>query len=87
MQLGVLGASLVKRNSVAKPLIVLILTISLLFQTVVPAKACGPETIDPIFVFEHSPDLPFDEFVKGNIGILQHGFAQKVRNSTDEVGG
>jgi len=62
----------------SKPLIVLVLTIALLFQTMVPVKACGPETIDPIFVFDHSPDLPFDEFVKGNIGVLQQTFGRKT---------
>ena len=40
--------------------------------------ACGPETIDPIFVFTHSPDLPFDEFTKGKIGILQSSFGRKT---------
>jgi len=62
----------------AKTLTVLILTIALLFHTTVPSKACGPETMDPIFVFEHSPDLPFDEFVKGNIGVLQQTFGRKT---------
>jgi hypothetical protein len=59
-------------------LVALFLTMALLFQTVVPSKACGPETIDPIFVFEHSPDLPFDEFVKGNMGVLQQSFGRKT---------
>ena len=27
-----------------------------------PARACGPFTIDPIFVFRESPDLPLDDF-------------------------
>jgi hypothetical protein len=59
-------------------LIVLILTIALIFQTAIPARACGPETIEPIFVFEHSPDLPFDDFVKGNLGVLQQTFGRKT---------
>src|ERR1043166_4930973 len=63
---------------VSKTLIVFTLAIALLSQTVVPAKACGPETLDPIFVFEHSPDLPFDEFVKGNMGVLRQTFGRKT---------
>jgi len=62
----------------AYKLINLVLTMALLFQTMVPVKACGPETMDPIFVFENSPDLPFDEFVKGNIGVLQQTFGRKT---------
>src|SRR5262249_29380708 len=30
------------------------------------------------FVFTHSPDLPFDEFAKGKIGILQPTFGRKT---------
>ena len=40
--------------------------------------ACGPETIDPIFVFTDSPDLPFEEFAKGKIGILRSTFGRKT---------
>ena len=43
-----------------------------------PAMACGPFTIDPIFVFRESPDLPFDDFTKGRIGIVRPGFGRKT---------
>ena len=59
-------------------LIALILTLVLFAQTSLPAKACGPETIDPIFVFSNSPDLPFEEFAKGKVGILQSTFGRKT---------
>jgi len=43
-----------------------------------PAKACGPLTIDPVFVFHHSPDLPFEQYVGGKIGIIQPSFGRKT---------
>ena len=43
-----------------------------------PARACGPFTIDPIFVFRESPDLPFEDFTKGRIGIVRPGFGRKT---------
>lgn len=58
--------------------IVLGLWFSLLLQLAPPARACGPFTIDPIFVFHESPDLPFHEFTKGKIGIVQPTFGRKT---------
>jgi len=55
-----------------------ILTLSFFIHTVIPANACGPETLDPIFVFTNSPDIPFAEFVKGKIGILQSSLGRKT---------
>src|SRR5258708_12155538 len=43
-----------------------------------PAKACGPESLEPIFVFQESPDIPFEEFTRGKIGIVQPGFGRKT---------
>ena len=54
------------------------LVLALLTQLTPPARACGPETIEPIFVFMGSPDIPFDEFTKGKIGILQSTFGRKT---------
>ena len=67
-----------QRKHREKPIIALLLTAFLLFQATPPAKACGPETIEPIFVFTGSPDIPFDEFTKGKIGILQSTFGRKT---------
>ena len=43
-----------------------------------PARACGPESIDPIFVFKTSPDLPFAEYAQGNLGIVRPSFGRKT---------
>ena len=61
----------------ARPLVSLCLSLIFLFQPV-PALACGPETVEPIFVFSTSPDLPFDEFTRGKIGIVQPTFGRKT---------
>jgi hypothetical protein len=42
------------------------------------SSACGPSSIEPIFVFSESPDLPFLEFTKGKIGIVQPTFGRKT---------
>jgi hypothetical protein len=42
------------------------------------ARACGPESIDPIFVFDTSPDLPFAEYARGNLGIVRPSFGRKT---------
>ena len=54
------------------------LLLSLALQLAPPAIACGPFSIDPIFVFHESPDLPFQEFTKGKIGIVQPTFGRKT---------
>lgn len=43
-----------------------------------PARACGPSSIDPIYVFTEGPDLPFEPFVNGKIGIVQSTFGRKT---------
>ena len=43
-----------------------------------PVHACGPVYTMPLFVFETSPDLPFAEFTKGKIGIVQPTFGRKT---------
>jgi TolA-binding protein len=54
------------------------LCLVLLLNTSLPGKACGPEPLVPIFVFKESPDLPFEDFVSGNIGIVRPGFGRKT---------
>ena len=56
----------------------LLLTFALLLQVAPLGKACGPETLQPIFVFENSPDPPFKEFTEGKIGIVQPSFGRKT---------
>src|SRR5499427_4601143 len=58
--------------------IALVLLFSLATQLGPPAKACGPLSIDPVFVFHHSPDLPFEQYTKGKIGIVQPTFGRKT---------
>lgn len=42
------------------------------------SMGCGPSFIAPIFVFKGSPDLPFNEFVNGKIGIVKPSFGRKT---------
>jgi len=58
--------------------IALVLLFCLATQLGPPAKACGPLSIDPVFVFHHSPDLPFEQYTKGKIGIVQPTFGRKT---------
>lgn len=62
----------------SRSFVVAILIFSFASQTAIPVKACGPETLDPIFIFTNSPDIPFAEFVKGKIGILQASLGRKT---------
>ena len=52
-------------KSVIRKTIVLVL-LGAFANLIPPARACGPESIDPIFVFKTSPDLPFTEYARGN---------------------
>jgi hypothetical protein len=58
--------------------IALSLLICIVTQLAPPARACGPFSIDPVFVFHHSPDLPFEQYTKGKIGIVQPTFGRKT---------
>lgn len=49
------------------------------FANFVPlTRACGPESIEPIFVFNTSPDLPFADYARGNLGIVRPSFGRKT---------
>jgi hypothetical protein len=50
----------------------------LLLNSTTPVRACGPFFTEPIFVFENSPDLPFEEFTNGKIGIVLPTFGRKT---------
>lgn len=56
----------------------LLLSLTALFSFAPLAEACGPSSIQPIFVFKNSPDLPFQEYARGRIGIVQSGFGRKT---------
>ena len=50
-----------------------------LLATLTPqVKACGPDHLRPIFVFETSPDRPLTEYVYGKVGILRPSFGRKT---------
>jgi len=59
-----------------------ILTSVLLFALIVNpnsvSRGCGPSYLKPIFAFESSPDLPFQEFAAGKIGIVKPSFGRKT---------
>jgi len=50
----------------------------MLLNSVPVVRACGPSYKEPIFVFKESPDLPFDEFTQGKIGILRPIMGRKT---------
>jgi hypothetical protein len=62
----------------SRRMLALLLSVAALTQFVRPAYACGPESIEPIFVFKNSPDPPFHEFTRGKIGILKPTFGRKT---------
>src|SRR2546421_1690364 len=58
--------------------IIALVLLATLAHLVPVARACGPFSIDPIFVFHESPDLPFHQFTQGKIGIVQPTFGRKT---------
>ncbi|HSS19075.1 MAG TPA: hypothetical protein VLL54_03310 [Pyrinomonadaceae bacterium] len=58
--------------------VVLLLMLAMVASLPTPSSACGPGTITPVFVFQSSPDIPFKEFVAGNIGIVHQGYGRKT---------
>ena len=56
----------------------LLLSVLLLVGCSPIANGCGPSSIEPVFVFDESPDPPFNEFVGGKIGIVKPQFGRKT---------
>lgn len=55
------------------------LTAVMLLNSLPPARAYGPMVeSNPIYVSEQSPDLPFEEFTNGKIGIVRPSFGRKT---------
>jgi hypothetical protein len=50
----------------------------LLANYIAPANGCGPFLTQPIFAFKESPDLPFEDFAAGNIGIVRPSLGRKT---------
>ena len=64
--------------NIRNPAIALFLSLTILINSAPPARACGPSYIEPIFVFRESPDLPFAEYARGKIGIVQPTHGRKT---------
>lgn len=58
--------------------IALLLVVLVVGRPAPPVAACGPSYIEPIFIFKDSPDLPFEDFTNGNIGIVLPTFGRKT---------
>src|SRR6185295_1413960 len=50
----------------------------LIINSVSSVLACGPTFTIPIFAFKESPDLPFEEFTAGKIGIVRPSLGRKT---------
>lgn len=54
------------------------LVAAILVSYATPVTGCGPFLTQPIFAFKESPDMPFDDFARGNIGIVRPTFGHKT---------
>lgn len=54
------------------------LTALMLLNSLPSARARGPIAGNPIYVSEQSPDLPFEDFTNGRIGIVRPTFGRKT---------
>ena len=65
-------------NNFLTRIVAVSLAAMLMLNLATPARACGPFFIEPIFVFDSSPDLPFADFTGGKIGIIKPTFGRKT---------
>ena len=59
-------------------ILAIVLAAIILLNSVPSVTACGPFITQPIYVFQNSPDLPFEEFTNGKIGIVRPSFGRKT---------
>ena len=59
-----------------KALLALALIISVSFLRPQRTVACGPFFTDAIFVYSKHPDLPFEKFAAGQLGVVQSNWAR-----------
>jgi hypothetical protein len=59
-----------------KALLALALIVSVTFVRPQRTQACGPFFTDAIFVYSKHPDLPFEKFADGKLGVLQPNWAR-----------
>src|SRR5258707_3447691 len=57
-------------------LLALALIISVSFIRPQRTQACGPFFTDAIFVYSKHPDLPFEKFAAGQLGVVQPNWAR-----------
>src|SRR5690242_18235760 len=50
----------------------------MLLNPISSVSACGPTFTIPIFVFNESPDFPFEDFAGGNLGIVRPSLGRKT---------
>lgn len=65
-------------NNVGRQIVAAGVMALLILHHALPTMACGPFSVEPVFVFEGSPDLPFTEFTSGKIGIIKPSFGRKT---------
>jgi hypothetical protein len=63
---------------VVRRTLALLLSLLFILECSPVSMGCGPSYIAPVFVFKGSPDLPFNEFVNGKIGIVKPSFGRKT---------
>lgn len=54
----------------------LLLPAALVFAAARPALACGPFFMEAIFTHTKHPDMPFDPFARGRLGVLRPSYAR-----------
>lgn len=47
------------------------LTLILIFQNIIPAFACGPGYVSPVFDYKNAPENPYANFAAGKLGIIK----------------
>ena len=64
--------------NICRRVVASVLSLTVLLNFVPRVTACGPSSLEPVFVFTDSPDLPFGEFTRGRVGIVQPTFGRKT---------
>ncbi len=54
----------------------LILVFGFLFNSLIPAKACGPFTVEPLFSFTKHGEYPLGGYVNGKVGVVPNTYGR-----------
>ena len=60
-------------NRILRPSFLAFMLMLALVISGTPALACGPFSLEAIFVFTVHPEFPLENFARGNLGGLGHG--------------